>query len=121
MKLIIDIKVLNLDRAVAFYTQVLGLECRVQNTDWAGIKVGDAEIHLYANGGATGDVEFYVDDIDLEVSRLTKNGVIFLSGKNKPAAIDIDKNNITTFPWGRTAFFLDSEGNELAVVKDNVK
>ncbi len=121
MKLIIDIKVVDLNRAVRFYTEVLGLKCRIQNTDWAGIQVGDAEIHLYTNGGVAGHVEFYVDDIDSEVSKLTDKGVIFQSGMNKPSAIDVDINNITTFPWGRTAFFKDSEGNELAIVKDIIE
>jgi len=45
--------------------------------------------------------------------------VTFISGTDKLNALSVDENNITTFPWGRTAFFKDSEGNELAIVKDN--
>ena len=81
--------------------------------------VGDGEVHLYVNGGVTGQVEFYVDDIEGEVKRLIGKGVEFNSGMDKPDAISIDENNLTTFPWGRSAFFKDSEGNELALVKDN--
>lgn len=117
-KLIIDIKVIDLDRAIEFYRDKLGLTCRTTKDDWAAILVGDAEIHLYLNGGATSDVEFYVNDIDLEVQRLSKNGVIFISGLDKPSSKKVDEKNITTFPWGRTAFFKDSEGNELAIVQD---
>ena len=119
MKLIIDIKVSDLERAINFYTNTLGLECRIQEKDWAGITVGDAEIHLYPDGGVTGSVEFYVDDVDVKVSELKEKGVEFVSGTDKPDAISVDENNITTFPWGRIAYFRDSEENELALVKDN--
>lgn len=119
MRLIIDIKVSDIKRAVVFYTQQLGLKCRIQKENWAAIIVGDAEIHLYKDGGVTGHVEFYVEDIDREVEKLSESGVSFISGINKPNAIEVDKHNITKFPWGRTAFFKDSEDNELALVKDS--
>jgi|SRR3989338_301852 len=118
MKLIIDVKVIDLNRAIIFYNGVLGLPCRIQEQNWAAISVGDAEIHLYINGGTTGHVELYVDDIDAEVKKLNQRGVVFLSGKDKPEAISVDENNVTTFPWGRIAFFKDSEGNELAIARD---
>ena len=35
MNLIIDVQVKDLDRAVKFYTDVLGLPCRIQADDWA--------------------------------------------------------------------------------------
>lgn len=35
-----------------------------------------------------------------------------------PNFISVDENHITEFPWSRTAFFKDSEGNNLAIVKD---
>lgn len=120
MKLIVDIRVQDLERAVKFYTDVLGLSCRIVTKDWAAIVVGDAELHLYLHSGVTGHVEFYVDDIDSDVTRLSQKGVTFVSGMEKPSAVSVDTKSITTFPWGRTAFFSDSEGNELAIVKDNV-
>lgn len=120
MKLIVDVKVSNLKRAADFYTGTLGFSCRRLDKDWAAISVGDAEIHLYVNDGVTGHVEFYVDDIGVEVERLRKSGVEFVSGAGKPSAVSVDDSLITTFPWGKTAFFKDSEGNELALVKDYV-
>lgn len=118
MKLIVDVKVGDLDRAVKFYTEVLGLTCRIQADEWAGITVGDAEIHLYKDGGVTDSVEFYVDDIDQKVTALMERGVAIVPGMDKPSAVKVDEKNITEFPWGRIAYFTDSEGNELAFVQD---
>lgn len=118
MKLIVDVHVRDLKRAVEFYRDVLGLPCRIVTDEWAAIVIGDAEVHLYLRGGVTGHVEFYVEDIENEVERLTSKGVTFVSGMDKPNALSIDEHLITTFPWGKTAFFKDSEGNELAIVKD---
>lgn len=118
MKIIIDVKVKDLKRAVNFYTKTLDLYCRYQDENWAAIKVGDAEIHLYLGGGVTSGLEFYVEDLDKEVAKLKQKGVKFFSGKSMPSFIRVDENMITTFPWGRNALFKDSEGNELALVKD---
>lgn len=123
MKLVVDVKVSNLERAVKFYTEVLGLTCRVQAEDWAGLQVGDpgragAEIHLYKDGGVNEGVEFYVQDIEEKVATLSQHGVEFISGMHKPSALSVDKSGITGFPWGRMAYFKDSEGNELAFVED---
>lgn len=118
MRLIIDIKVKDLQRATSFYTNVLGLPCRKKADTWSAIVVGDAEIHLYADGGVSGSVEFYVEDIDVEVAKLKSRGLKIISGIHKPHAIEVDENRITRFPWGRTAFFMDTEDNELAIVKD---
>ena len=118
MNLIVDVQVKDLDRAVKFYTEVLGLKCRIHEKDWAGITVGDAEIHLYVDGGVTSGVEFYVDDIDAEVKRVSALGVEFFAGSESPGFIKADEQNISEFPFGRLAYFHDSEGNELALVKD---
>jgi predicted enzyme related to lactoylglutathione lyase len=120
MKLIIDVNVIDLGRAVAFYTSILGFPCRIHENEWAAILVGDAEIHLYKGGGVTGHVEFYVEGIDAEVRRLKEKGIAFIPGTQKPHAITVDALHITKFRWGRTAFFNDSEGNELALVEDSI-
>ncbi len=104
MKLVIDIKVSDLARAVTFYTKVLCLPCRRQEKDWAAIEVGDAEIHLYLHGGVSSDVEFYVDNLDDSIRNLQAMGVKF--------------SPIKEFSWGRAAFFMDTEGNKLTLVKD---
>jgi predicted enzyme related to lactoylglutathione lyase len=119
MRLIVDVQVKVLKRAVAFYREVLGLTIRHKDEHWAAVSVSDAEIHLYTDGGVTSGVEFYVDDIDQEVARLRTKGVQFISGMDKPSAQSVDDSLITTFPWGRMAYFHDSEGNELVLVKDS--
>ena len=118
MKIIIDVKVSDLKRAIDFYTKVLGLECRREEQDWAAIVAGDAEIHLYLHAGITHGLEFYVDDLDQKVQELKEKGIEFFSDPNMENFISADDNNITTFPWGRNAFFKDSEGNQLSLVKD---
>ena len=118
MKIIIDVKVKDLKRAIDFYTKKLVLSCRRQEKDWAAIQVGDAEIHLYLYAGITSGLEFYVDNLDKEVKKLKEKGIKFFSNKNMSNFISVDENQITEFPWGRNAFFKDSEGNVLALVKD---
>ena len=118
MKLIVDIHVQDLDRAILFYTEVLGFSCRTAQDTWAAIPIGDAEIHLYKHEGTKGHVEFYTNDIHQKVEELSSKGVVFHSGMDKPEALSVDECGITSFPWGKTAFFKDSEGNELAVVMD---
>lgn len=118
MRVIIDVKVKNLKRAIEFYTKNLDLSCRREEKDWAAIQIGDTEIHLYLHAGISSGLEFYVEDLDKEVKKLKENGVAFFSDKNMINFISVDKNQITTFPWGRNAFFKDSEGNTLALVKD---
>ena len=73
---------------------------------------------VYVDGGVTEGVEFYVDDIGAEVKRLSALGVEFFAGTDKPSFIKADEQNISEFPFGRLAYFRDSEGNELALVKD---
>ena len=118
MKVIIDIKVKDLKRAIKFYREKLDLFCRRQEKDWAAIKVGDAKIYLYLYGGIKSGLEFYVDNLDKEVKKLKEKGIKFFSDQNMTNFIGVDQNQITEFPWGRTAFFKDSEGNELALVKN---
>jgi predicted enzyme related to lactoylglutathione lyase len=118
MRMVIDIKVKDLKRAIKFYTEVLGLSCRLKEKDWAAIKVGDAEIHLYLYGGVNYGLEFYVDNLDKEVEKLKRKGVKLLSSSDMPNFIREDTNNIAEFPWGRHALFKDSEGNDLVLIND---
>lgn len=118
MKAIIDVKVKDLKRAIKFYTEILDLKLRHEDKEWAAIKLGDAEIHLYLHAGITSGLDFYVKGLDLEVKRMKDKGIKFFTVKKRVNFVSSDKNNITVFPWGRNAFFNDSEGKVLALVED---
>ncbi len=103
------VPVADMDRAVSFYRDILGLQVTSQSEDWSEVDAGGLTIGLngreatgdHAHGGAV--ISFQPDGgIDDEVERLTKAGVEFTGG-------------ISDHPWGRIAPFHDSEGNDLQV------
>ncbi|MDP2672778.1 MAG: VOC family protein [Nanoarchaeota archaeon] len=116
-KLIIDIQVYNLKRAIHFYKEVLGLTLIHEEDDWASFEAFGAEIHLYLHGGAEYGVEFRVSNINKQVDTLKLKGVKFFTNSNQKNLIKIS-GEIMEFPWGKAAYFKDSEGNEIAVVED---
>jgi predicted enzyme related to lactoylglutathione lyase len=97
----------DMDRAVRFYGETLGLGVKSTSQDWSEIDANGLMIGLnaregtsaHADGGAV--VSFQPDgSIDEEVERLTQGGVEFTGG-------------ISDHPWGRIAPFKDTEGNDL--------
>ena len=97
----------DMDRAVAFYRDVLGLEVLGQQDEWSEVDGGGLRIGLnaregtsrHADGGAV--ISFTPDgSIDEEVERLRGAGVELTGG-------------ISDHPWGRIVPFKDSEGNDL--------
>lgn len=117
-KLIIDIRVNNLDRAVKFYRDILELPLIHLADDWASFEVGGAEIHLYIHGGVGHSIEFRVSNILREVKSIKDKGVKFFIDKNQHNVLNILSDDIMEFSWGKIAFFKDSEGNTLALVED---
>ncbi|WP_375490535.1 VOC family protein [uncultured Jatrophihabitans sp.] len=102
------VPVTDMERAIAFYRDTLGLQVKSQdNDDWSEIDANGLTIGLNArekaSGGSGGGavITFQPDDsIDDEVSRLRDAGVEFTG-------------DISDHPWGRIAPFKDSEGNDL--------
>lgn len=100
----------DMDRAVRFYTDVLGLELGDrQGDEWAEISANGVTIGLNGreragSGGGSGGgavISFQPDgDLDGEVGALRERGVEFTG-------------EISDHPWGRIAPFQDSEGNAL--------
>ena len=97
----------DMDRAVSFYGQTLGLEVTSTSPVWSEIEANGLMIGLnaregtarHADGGAV--ISFQPDgSIDEEVSRLREAGVEFTG-------------DISDHEWGRIAPFKDSEGNDL--------
>jgi predicted enzyme related to lactoylglutathione lyase len=96
----------DMDRAVAFYRDVLGLEVQMQSPEWTELDASGLSIGLNAREprGATADggavITFTAEDIDGEMERLQDRGTEFTGG-------------VSSYDWGRVAPFKDSEGNDL--------
>ena len=116
-KLIIDIRVHDLNRAVAFYRDVLGSRLICKEADWASFEAAGAEIHLYLHGGTESGLEFRVANLENAVEELKANSAKFFIDTNQINSLKI-AGDIIEFPWGRAAFFKDSEGNQIALVED---
>ncbi len=109
------IRVSNMERAIRFYNDILGLPIKLDARKFNHVEVGPkeplAKIGLHATGKKhkrkkrTGIV-FDTDDIHALYKRLKASGVKFTL---KP----------TKMPWGGVvADFLDPDNNELEVVQD---
>ncbi|MHA7144318.1 VOC family protein [Arthrobacter sp. TmT3-37] len=98
----------DMDRAVAFYRDTLGLSVTMQDTDWTEIDAGGLTIGLNArentHGGSGGGavISFSPEgSIEDEVQRIAARGGASIEGE------------ISEYPWGRILPFKDSEGNDL--------
>jgi predicted enzyme related to lactoylglutathione lyase len=97
----------DMERALGFYADTLGLPVRMRTDEWSEIDANGLTIGLnaregtaaHADGGAV--ISFQPDgSLDDEVSRLAGAGVGFTG-------------EVSEHPWGRIAPFKDSEGNDL--------
>jgi predicted enzyme related to lactoylglutathione lyase len=96
----------DMQRAVSFYRDSLGLEVLEHDGDWSEVTAGDQRIGLNASESPSGEggavIAFGVDDIESAKSELEAKGVAFTDG-------------ISDHPWGRIAPFTDPDGNDLQV------
>lgn len=96
----------DMDRAVGFYRDVLGLEVSMQSPEWSELDANGLNIGLNAReaAGASADggavITFRADDIEAEVQALKDKGASFSGG-------------VSSYEWGSVAPFKDSEGNDL--------
>ena len=96
----------DMDRAVGFYRDVLGLTVTKQSPQWSELNADGLSIGLNAreprgaaaDGGAV--ITFSADDISAEVERLKGRGAQF-------------SGDVSSYDWGSVAPFKDSEGNDL--------
>jgi lactoylglutathione lyase len=84
----------DLERSVAFYRDVVGLEFRLYGDGYAEFATEGARFGLYdrnrlgeltgreaqAGGGPGGEVVFLVEDVDAEAERLRAAGAVILRG-----------------------------------------
>jgi predicted enzyme related to lactoylglutathione lyase len=106
------------DRALDFYTNVLGLEKRAENPTpdgprflTVGVKGQDFMLVLWpgtpgqaepVQGGIPASVTIETDDIRKTSEELKSRGVEF-------------ETDVLEFPWGYVAQFLDPDGNRLQI------
>ncbi|TQS42636.1 VOC family protein [Cryptosporangium phraense] len=97
----------DMDRAVTFYRDVLGLKLTDEQPQWSELDAGGLMIGLNAREGASQHADGGAvisfrpdDDIESEVDRLRAAGVNFTG-------------EISDHEWGRIVPFKDSEGNDL--------
>jgi predicted enzyme related to lactoylglutathione lyase len=104
------------DKALDFYTNVLGLEQRVENPTpdgprflTVGVKGDEFQLVLWpgtpgnavpAMGSPPPSVTIETDDIRTTVEELSSRGVEFIT-------------DVLEFPWGHVAQFQDPDGNRL--------
>lgn len=108
----------DMDRAVAFYRDVLGFTVLDVNEWWSSLSWNGVRVGLHGNGGepvpsiprddhgslAGGTMTLACDDIDAEVARFRALGVTLLG--------EISRNE-----WGSLATFLDPDGNVLKLMQ----
>jgi predicted enzyme related to lactoylglutathione lyase len=97
----------DLERAVGFYSDSLGLEVQNHDGDWAevqadGLTIGLNEREDEGAGVSGGPVIAFRPEggIEAAVDRLREKGVEMAA-------------EISEHPWGKVATFKDSEGNDL--------
>lgn len=98
--------VVQMDRAVAFYRDVLGMRVLDSNPDWTsldcfGARLGLRKCTAITPGGAT--LTLRSTDLEADLAYLRGSGVVIVSTENHP--------------WGRTAVFADTEGNVLELMQ----
>ena len=98
--------VADMDRAVVFYRDTLGLTLRFQSPGWSEFVTGETTLalHLAGHGKPAGSVElgFGVADVDAFHSDMTAEGVVFTRPPEEEHGVKI-------------ATFLDSEGAQVGV------
>jgi len=99
--------VTNMDRAVQFYEKTLELTVLFKGEDWSEFQIHERRIALYktdepilSRGGAV--ISLLAKPIESVIADLKSKGVQFVK-------------ELQTFPYGKLAEFLDSEGNVLGL------
>jgi predicted enzyme related to lactoylglutathione lyase len=104
---VVWLPVSDMDRALEFYGDTLGLDIEEHQDDWSLVVAGATRIGLNGRseemaGGEGGAVIAFAvsDDIDSAVDELATAGVEVAGG-------------VSEHPWGKVATFRDPDGNEL--------
>lgn len=99
----------DMDRAVAFYRDVVGLELKYESSHWSELALGGAVVALHGGGGGefteTG-LNLQVDDIEDACRELVAGGGALVHGPQDPPNEPI-----------RLAMLVDTEGNQIRLVE----
>ena len=119
--IITNIPAVDLNRAVQFYTDVLGLSVVFQadsEEPFALLEAGQGtRLFIYQRSATTADhtvFAFIVEDIDAAVDALAAQGVVF-EHYDSPNGPLTDERGIARMETGAAAWFKDTEGNILSV------
>jgi len=101
------VPVQDMDRALGFYRDVLGLSVKMESPEWSELDASGLSIGLNARESASGSssggavITFQPErGLEAEVEELKGKGVTFTG-------------DISSYEWGSLAPFKDSEGNDL--------
>jgi len=102
---VVWLPVSDMDQAVTFYSETLGLTVRDRQEEWAELEANGLRIGLNARESPAGDggavIAFQPDGgIEGAVQELKGLGVEFAG-------------DVSDHPWGRIAAFVDPDGNAL--------
>lgn len=91
----------DMDKAVEFYQNVLGLKLLFKRQDWSEFEIDGQRIALHktentATGGAV--ISFHTEPIEETIKNLKNRGVRFVG-------------ELQVFPYGKLASFLDPDDN----------
>jgi lactoylglutathione lyase len=107
------IYVQDLDRALDFYRDVLGLQVRVAHEDWVEFGTRGAGIALHAGGRRARAPKDYRRGGMLPTIRVqsVESAVAYLNSRG------VKVTEIKIEPFGRLAVFADPEGNQLQLLE----
>ena len=102
----------DMERAVRFYRDTIGLEVKVTSPEWSELMFGTATVALH--GGGTGEFQptglsFTVDDIESACAAVLKGGGTLRSGPDDRGEEGILLAHLT-----------DTEGNGFMVSQDKI-
>ncbi|MEO0815024.1 MAG: VOC family protein [Myxococcota bacterium] len=117
--LVLQIPVVDLERALDFYVGVLGL-ARYEMPELSGIALlgaGGTQVMLYQRPPTKADhaiAAFVVEDLPMTVEQLSEKGVVF-EQYDLNDLVSTDERGIATMGPAQAAWFKDTEGNLLAL------
>lgn len=107
----------DIQRAIKFYTEVLGLQGEQFDDGAATFEAGNGtKIFMYQREGTKAEhtaATFYVDDLEAAVEGLMTRGVVF--EQYDFGELKTDARGIIATPNGKAAWLTDPEGNILAL------